>query len=133
MNLETLKQRVRVNEVTGCWMWTGQRAHGYGTIYYDRRTWFTHRLSYVLTHGSIADDLQIDHLCENPRCCRPEHLEAVTPAENLRRTRRIDDAKAQEFFDAGKSIRDVAEYFDVSTQAVYLAITAGRLNPEAIS
>lgn len=29
--------------------------------------------------------MQLDHLCENPACINPEHLEPVTKAENMRR------------------------------------------------
>lgn len=29
--------------------------------------------------------MQLDHLCRNPACCNPSHLEPVTPKENTRR------------------------------------------------
>ena len=122
-----MMQRVRVNEITGCWKWTGQRNNGYGHVYVDGKTVYAHRFMYELVKGSIAAGLQVDHLCDNPRCVNPDHLEVVTQMENLRRTRRIDDEKAQTLLDTGKTIRDVADYFDVSTQAVYIAIGAGRL------
>src|SRR5690606_27089460 len=35
--------------------------------------------------GPIPAGLVIDHLCGNTSCCNPEHLEAVTNAENMRR------------------------------------------------
>jgi hypothetical protein len=35
--------------------------------------------------GPILDGLVIDHLCSVRRCCNPDHLEAVTNAENTRR------------------------------------------------
>lgn len=37
--------------------------------------------------GQIAEGLELDHLCFNPSCVNPDHLEAVTHKENLRRRR----------------------------------------------
>lgn len=66
----------------GCWEWTGQMNDaGYG-IARKRRA---HRVIYELLVGPIAPGLQLDHLCRNRCCVRPDHLEPVTQAENLRR------------------------------------------------
>jgi hypothetical protein len=46
---------------------------------------FAHRLVYELLVGQIPEGLVIDHLCRNPRCVRPDHLEPVTQGENVRR------------------------------------------------
>jgi hypothetical protein len=35
--------------------------------------------------GPVPEGLELDHLCENPPCCNPAHLEPVTHAENNRR------------------------------------------------
>ncbi len=66
----------------GCWLWTGSRdAAGYGRI--GQR--LAHREIYTALVGPIPEGLHIDHLCRTPRCVNPEHLEAVTQAENNRR------------------------------------------------
>lgn len=44
-----------------------------------------HRIAYELVNGPIPEGLEIDHLCRNRLCVRPDHLEAVTTQENLRR------------------------------------------------
>lgn len=55
--------------------------NGYGR-FGDQRA---HRVSYEWEFGPIPDGLQIDHLCRNRACILPEHLEAVTQQENMRR------------------------------------------------
>ena len=77
----------KVNRVEeGCWEWRGARAGtGYGAIWVDGRGRPAHRVAYELEVGPIPDGLQLDHLCCNPACVRPDHLEPVTQAENIRR------------------------------------------------
>lgn len=79
-----VRQRIRVTD-SGCWEWTGARdKHGYGRMRGHGKTMFTHRYVYIELIGT-ADGLDLDHLCRNPSCCNPKHLEAVTHIENVRR------------------------------------------------
>lgn len=73
-----------------CWPFNGYRSpFGYGQI----RTGplgtpkiVAHRAAYELLVGPIPDGLQLDHLCGNPPCCNPAHLEPVTAIENTMRS-----------------------------------------------
>jgi len=47
-----------------------------------------HRVSYRLFKGEIPEGTEIDHLCKIKLCVNPEHLEAVSHAENVFRADR---------------------------------------------
>ncbi|MGI5247775.1 HNH endonuclease signature motif containing protein [Dactylosporangium sp. CA-139066] len=50
---------------------------------HQKKKIFLHRASYQAFVGPIPPGLHIDHLCRQRSCGNPEHLEAVTPRENL--------------------------------------------------
>jgi hypothetical protein len=85
---ERIKRRVRESE--GCWEWAGAHTTaGYAeTSFGDPKKGgmrYAHRVVYEALVGPIPSGLTIDHLCRNPGCVNPEHLEPVTIGENLRR------------------------------------------------
>ena len=77
-------------EVQGeCWVWTGARhPGGYGRVWWEGRTRPAHRVSLELEGIEIPEGHHVDHLCVNPPCIRPSHLEPVTPTENTKRARK---------------------------------------------
>lgn len=76
----------KVDKSGVCWNWTASKKYkNYGQFWYKGRNDFAHRVSYELCKGVIPDGLQIDHLCRNPSCVNPDHLEAVTQKENILR------------------------------------------------
>jgi hypothetical protein len=81
-----LWSKVRTDEATGCWEWMGcKNPKGYGRIQPGGRGHAprpAHRVAYELSGKTIPPGLQLDHLCRNPSCVNPAHLEAVTHREN---------------------------------------------------
>ena len=78
---------------TGCWFWSGSHNNsGYARINLKTtksktgwKTCYLHRVTYEMYVGPIPNGKQIDHLCRQRGCCNPEHLEAVTPQQNVAR------------------------------------------------
>lgn len=69
----------KINKTESCWIWTGAfQSKGYGNY----RSQLAHRISYEKYIGKIPEGLTLDHLCKNPACVNPQHLEPVTQYEN---------------------------------------------------
>lgn len=81
------QERADTADPDACWPWRGQRTHlGYGRWRCNRQTYFAHRISYMHFVGPIPADKVLDHLCRNPPCVNPRHLEAVSQRENVLRS-----------------------------------------------
>lgn len=95
---ECLFYRLASNMVvvdSGCWEWAGRRDKaGYGQFKWqppnrDKRTpTGAHRAAYWLLVGDIPDDMTVDHICRNTKCCYPRHLRLLPLSENSGYTNR---------------------------------------------
>ena len=73
-----------------CHIWTGPdsgdgKGGGYGRMSLNSQTVAVHLVVYTHYYGYIPGKKQIDHLCNNRRCCNPVHLEMVTHLTNQKR------------------------------------------------
>lgn len=67
----------------GCWPWTRSRIGEYGNMRIGKKSIRTHRYAWTLTHGPIPPGMEVCHRCDNPPCCRPDHLFLGTHADNM--------------------------------------------------
>lgn len=81
------ERRVDQLSAAPCWLWTGAlNSDGYPNFGITPNvTLLAHRFAYAALVGPIPAGLSIDHLCCEKRCVNPEHLEAVTIGDNIRR------------------------------------------------
>lgn len=77
----------------GCIVWiAGTQGEGYGQFFGGRKVpgehakIAAHRWSYEYHVGPIPEGYEIDHLCRTRLCVNPDHLEPVTPQENISRS-----------------------------------------------
>jgi hypothetical protein len=80
-----------------CWIWEGatdKDGYPHMNVYEGpsgsrrKRLVRVQRVVHSEYVGPIPEGYEVDHLCHVVQCLNPAHLEAVTPAENLRRRRR---------------------------------------------
>jgi hypothetical protein len=77
----------KVEKTEGCWNWTAHRdTHGYGRFGLGGRqdgVVFAHRYAWSLENGPIPAGVDLDHICHNHACVRPEHLRSVDRKRNM--------------------------------------------------
>lgn len=82
----------RFHKRTPCWEWTGQLSvYRYGRVWLHGSTESIHRVIFAwlvrpIPRGLGRDIPQLDHLCNNTRCCNPVHLLLTTMKANILRS-----------------------------------------------
>lgn len=123
----------------GCLVWQGRiDPNGYGRI---GGRW-VHRAVYELEIGPIPERHEIDHLCCNPPCVNPGHLDPVTRAEHVARTFRRLGADRKHLSAAylrtmGLTYKEIAQALDYTSKngaadAVKSAIRKGLVSADAL-
>ncbi len=75
----------KVQKTDKCWEWTaslGSRGYGQFMVSTGNIT-KAHRMAWKLTYGEIPDKMEVLHNCDNPICCRPDHLFLGTQIDNI--------------------------------------------------
>jgi hypothetical protein len=78
--------KVRVGRRSECWPFTGSTnkfGHGKLKLEKTRLDKPAHIIAYELFNGDVPDGLQVQHTCDNARCCNPFHLYAGTQKQNV--------------------------------------------------
>lgn len=102
---------------TECWIWQGfEHPRGYGLVTMNGRSVSVHRAYYREYVGPIPTGLVLDHLCRVKLCVNPDHLEAVTQTENVRRGRavKIPDHVVEQIRAATGTSVEIARRFGIS-------------------
>lgn len=106
---------------TPCWIWARAKNHtGYGHV----RGQLAHRYVYEHHRGPVPEGLTLDHLCEEKLCVNPDHLEAVSHAENCRRQgkNKLTAQRAREVRElaaAGWRAIDIQRAYDIGSSSYY--------------
>lgn len=68
---------------SGCKVYLGSLADGYGRIEINGQKVAVHRLVWELLHGEIPEGKVVAHTCDVRSCCNPDHLFLATQSENM--------------------------------------------------
>ena len=120
-----------------CWEWKGacdnaKRGH-YGRVSItdalgERVTWRVPKLAYLHFVGPVPPGQLVCHHCDNPKCCRPEHLYLDTHAGNMAKRNRmgrqargvssgmskLDDASVADIYTSRKGTSEMAAKYNIT-------------------
>ena len=81
--MQFIKDNVTIDPKTNCWNWSKSiTSAGYGQFTRNKKYWTTHRFVATLKFGDIPKGILVRHLCNNTKCCNPDHLALGTDKDN---------------------------------------------------
>lgn len=116
-----------------CWIWQRSfNTYGHGQITIQGKCFLAHRVFYEKRYGPVSTELDLHHMCEQPDCMNPDHLQPLTPAAHAR-TRKstklsIEDCKEMYriYHSEDTSYRLVGLRFGVSTMGAWKAVRSAK-------
>jgi len=140
-------ERWIIDSDTGCWIWQGATADGYGVVHRTNspsKSGLVHIVNWEAKNGPIPPGMEFDHLCHSAaincpggkqclhrRCVNPDHLEPVTDFENSRRGRRTiltwDQVRQIRALQGKMHFKDVARQFGLEHPTYVHAIWRGKV------
>jgi len=130
--LEQLWEKIQKGGPDECWEWLGRSSKGgYGRFVYDKKEFRVHRCIYYQHYGQSPEGYVVRHMCDNPRCCNPAHLDIgsyrdnnidryakLVPGESSKLYKYKDEVR--ELRIAGRTFRELGEVYDVSNTTVLI-------------
>jgi len=115
---------------TPCWAWkrTKLMKNGYATWWVrkngERVKMLTHRYMYELFNGAVDSKLDLDHLCRQRDCVRPDHLEPVSRFINVDRgahpvIRNHELTHILDLRSYGFTVKELCKIYSASSSAMY--------------
>lgn len=70
----------------GCWVWQGAKSPDrHARVNINSQAYYLHRVIFKAVGNRLDKSLELDHLCREPSCVNPKHLEQVTHRVNSER------------------------------------------------
>ena len=68
-----------------CWIWTAALFKaGYGKLTINKKTYYAHRIAFLIAKGVDPHKGEACHKCDNPPCVNPDHIKIADHTFNIR-------------------------------------------------
>lgn len=100
-SIDRIFRKIKIDNKTGCWNWTGSLNNGYGEVRINKKLYRIHRFIYAwliapIPKGKSKNISVLDHICNNRKCCNPAHLRLLSDKENILRGNGATAKKAKQ-------------------------------------